>query len=138
MEQIPAYLHAQLLGGFERRHPARPVVLARRFLNQVPAQAVAHSPEAKLAADPVILEYMLIVRSRLDQIEANPVLAPVRRALETRLEETVEACGHDCGNNALKSKWSHAASDLRPVQGGRNGLSDRLHAAVGIADPGEE
>jgi hypothetical protein len=56
----------------------------------VPAQAVAKRPEAKLPAQAVVAERMLVVRRRPDKVEANAVSAPVRRALETSLEKAVK------------------------------------------------
>ena len=47
VEQVPDDLTPDLLGRLERRQPARPVVFARRLLDQVPAQPVAEGVESQ-------------------------------------------------------------------------------------------
>jgi len=60
------------------------------LLDQVPAKAIANRAEAELPAQPIILQHMLVVTSRPDQVESNAIPAPVRRAFESRLEEAGE------------------------------------------------
>ena len=57
----------------------------------------------RLFAQPVVLPNMLVVARGADEVEANPVLAAVRRAFEAGLEEAGEAMalrraheGHKC------------------------------------------
>ena len=90
VEQVPYHLDAGPFGGFERGQPARPIIFARRLLDQVPAKAIAHRVEAELPAQPIVLQHMLVVTGRPDQVESNAIPAPVRRAFEPRLEEAGE------------------------------------------------
>jgi hypothetical protein len=56
----------------------------------MPSEAVAESAEAELSAQAIVVERVPIVRRRPDEVEANAVAAPVRRALETSLEKAVK------------------------------------------------
>src|SRR5438067_11954686 len=94
MEQVPDDLHPGLLGGLDRRNPARPGIFARRSFNQVPAQAVAKRAQAELGAQAIVRQRMLVVRRRPDEVEPDAVAAPMRRAFEAALEKTVEAWNH--------------------------------------------
>src|SRR5579872_6595626 len=60
------------------------------MLNEVPAQAVAHSSKSDFTAQPVILPDMLVVAGGPDEVEANAVPPPVRRAFETGHQEAVK------------------------------------------------
>jgi hypothetical protein len=56
----------------------------------VPAEAVANGPEAELPAQAVILQHMAVVTRGPDQVEANAIPPPVRRAFKPGLEKAVE------------------------------------------------
>src|SRR4029078_4764576 len=88
VEQVPDDLDSGLAGGIERGKPARPVIFARRLLDQMPAKAVAHRAEAELLALPIILRDVAVVPGRADQVEANAVAPPMRHAFEPGLGET--------------------------------------------------
>ena len=90
MEQVPDHLDPGALGGLQRRQPARPVVIARRFFDQMPAQAIADRAETELSAQLIILQHMLVVAGRPDEVEANAVAPPVRRTFEAGLKEARE------------------------------------------------
>ena len=75
VKQVPDDLDSSLLGGLERGKPARPVVLSRRFFDEVPANSVAERPEAELAALAIVLEHMPVVGCCPDQVEAHSVAA---------------------------------------------------------------
>jgi hypothetical protein len=64
---------------------------------------IADGDQTEALAQPVILADMLVVTRRADEVEANPILSPVRRAFEPGLEEAGEAMalrraheGHKC------------------------------------------
>src|SRR5205085_3093847 len=77
MKQVPDDLQPGALGRFQRRKPARPVVLTRRLFDQMPAKPVADRPEAEVTALAVILDDMAVVARRPDQVEANAIAPPV-------------------------------------------------------------
>jgi hypothetical protein len=104
VEQVPDDLDPGLLSGFKRRYPARPVIFPRRFLDQVPAKAVAKCPEPELATQPIVAQHVLIVACRPDEIEADAIAPPVRRTFEPSLEEAGERLvhgSHQCANTGI-------------------------------------
>ena len=86
VEQVPDHLNAGRSAASSAGSPARPVVFARRFLDQVPAKAVADVCSGRARAQPISCD-MSVVTRRPDQVEANAVTAPMRRAFEAGLEE---------------------------------------------------
>src|SRR6185295_6152057 len=91
---VPDDLEADAFRGFKGRQPARPVVFAGRFLDQMPAQAVADRAETQLLALAVIAERMLVVAGRPNEVEANAIAPSVRRTFEAGLEERGEGAAH--------------------------------------------
>src|SRR6185369_9638888 len=106
VEQVPVDLDPDLFRGFEHRQPARPVIIARRVLDPVPAQSVAQRQQAEIAALPVIVERMAIVTGGTDEVEPDAVAPPVRRAFEPSHEEAVEG-----GKNRLHRRFNASASE---------------------------
>jgi hypothetical protein len=56
----------------------------------MPAQAVAHGAEAEVPAQPVVLQDVLVVACCPNEIEANAVASPMRRAFEAGLQKAGE------------------------------------------------
>ena len=56
----------------------------------MPAQAIADRAETKLPAKPIVLEDMPIVTRGPDEVQANAVPSPVRRAFKASLEKADE------------------------------------------------
>jgi len=100
MEQVPDDLEADFLGGLEHREPARPVVLARRLLDQVPAKAVPKRPEAELMALAIVTQHVPVVSRGTDKVEPNAIATAMRRTFKARLEEAgeglTETIVHEC------------------------------------------
>src|SRR4051794_19625277 len=86
VKQVPDDLKLDRLRRLESGKPARPIISARRFLDQMPTQTVANRPEAELFALPVVAKHMFVVTCRPDQVQANAVTPPVRRAFKAGLE----------------------------------------------------
>src|SRR6185312_5624984 len=113
MEQVPDDLEAGGFGSLDHRQPARPVIFARRFLDEVPAEAIAHGTETELVQLAVIAGDMLVVAGRADEIEAHAVAPAMGRAFEARHEEAVEFGDHQ----------SFQLRDRRFITGSLNGRS---------------
>src|SRR5690606_21816679 len=88
--QIPYHLGALAMGSPQHRQKARPVVLARRPFDQMPAQPIAHAAQAMALQYRVIMRSPAIMTGGGEQIETPTVATPVIRAFETTHEETLE------------------------------------------------
>ena len=120
VEQVPDDLKPTCSAASSAGSPARPVVLARRLLDQMPAQAVADGAEAELGALPIVAEHMLVVAGRADQVEANAVTPPVRRTFKAGLEEAGECPSahgrHQCAKSEMEPSRPQNRHDLaRPL-----------------------
>ena len=105
VEQVPDHLEPDALGRFQRRQPARPVILAGRLLDQMPAQAIADGAETELLAQPVVAQHVPVVARRANEVEPNAVAPPVRRTFEPGLEEAGEMIAHgpqQCARNEME------------------------------------
>src|SRR4051794_41860789 len=90
----------------------------------MPAQAIAQCREAELAAQAIILQHVLVVTSRPDQVETNAITPPMRRAFEAGLEEAGELLaqlvahgGHQCARTEMAAKQKIAGRRLMPSFG---------------------
>src|SRR5690606_33727047 len=88
--KVPDHLGALAMGGLQHRQEARPIVLARRPFDQVPAQAVAHAVQAVPVQHRVIMRRPAIMAGGCEQIETPAIAAAMVRAFETTHEETLE------------------------------------------------
>jgi hypothetical protein len=86
-------LNAGFFGRLQHREPARPIIIARRFFDEVPAKTVAKGSEAQLSATAIVLKCVPVMSRGPDEVEPHPVPPPMRRAFEPGHEEAVEVLG---------------------------------------------
>ncbi len=93
MTQVPNHLGTLALGGLQHGQEARPVVLPRLALDQMPAQAVAHGMQTMAVQFGVVVRGPAVMAGRGEQVEPAAVAAAMVRALETTEKETLEYRG---------------------------------------------
>jgi len=91
MAQVPDHLGADAVRRIKQRQEARPVVLSRRGLDQVPAQAVARGPDVVPSELAVVGLGQQIVSGCRQQVEAMAIRSAMGRAFEAAKQKTSES-----------------------------------------------
>src|SRR5829696_869970 len=93
---------------------ARPVVVTGRGLDQVPAQAIAHRPNAVLVQHPVVGSRVHVVMGCRCEVESPSVTPAVGGAIKPPHEETVEETWRSAGER--RRTQSSGTSLNRPMK----------------------